>query len=237
MAAAKQKAASSGPAKNASFMSIYAIYRMMDEAYKYNPAFLPLIGALAPQVFAKAGMSVPPQFAAILGQVPTGQPLSPETGEPIGTAMPGAPTVATRNQAQMAARVLPAIPEIRAEIARNAHYLGPIEGRTNMAFLLGRVGSTGDPQKDRQLSELKTNLSMLATAASRFHLNAVKAMDEILALSNAGKDSSEALNGFLDSMSEWAERAQAQEQGHGENGKLPKPPKSKVEDDPLGIRR
>jgi hypothetical protein len=229
MAEAKQS-----PSKSAGFMSVYSIYRMIDMAYKDNPQLLPLVASLAPQVFKSGGMEMPPELSKLIGMVPLDQPLSPETGKPIGLSMPGAPTAGTRTQAQTAARVILGSPEdgvsplegIRKEVNDLAGYLGPTQGRLNVKYLLGKAGSTGDQDKDKKLSKLRTDLTFLGSAAAKFHLNAVRAMEEFESLADAGKDSSAALNGFLDSMSDWAKAAQRQERGYGESGGAPPPPPS-----------
>jgi hypothetical protein len=235
MTAAKQ-----GQAKNASIGAVYGIYRMMEMGYKQNPEILPLVAAMAPEVFKKAGMAVPPQMTAILGKIPLDQPLSPTTGAPIGTSMPGAPTTSTRNQAQTAARALTELPSVRKQVDDLKGYLGPGEGRINVRYLLGKAGSTGDPQKDEKLSELRTHLMFLAGAAAKFHLNSVRAMHDFESIADAGKDSAEALQGFLNTVEEWGTTAEKQQKGFGEAGgsKMSPPPSPSggSKSDPLGIR-
>jgi len=205
-------------AKNASTGAVYAIYRMMEAGYKNNPEILPLVASIAPQVFANAGMKVPPGLAEALGKVPLDQPLSPVTGQPIGTSMPSAPTGGTRTAAQSAIRALPIITELRQQIKDSAQSLGPISGRVSVKYLLGKAGSTGDPQKDKELSSLRTNLALLSTLTAKFHINSVRAMTKIEELADAGKDSSAAIGGFLDEVEKRAKDTQAQESGYGESG-------------------
>jgi hypothetical protein len=200
-------------AKNAGFMNVYAAQRMMQMAYKDNPALLPVI---APKVGQLLGLG--PEETKILSEVPLDQPLSAVTGQPIGTAMPGAPTGATRSSAQMGERVLTEMPRIKQEVAAATGSLGPVQGRTTMAFLLGKVGSTGDPGLDKSLSTLKGDLTFLTSASAKFHINSVRAMEEFDRLISSGKSSEEAIQGTLDSMEQWAKTAAGQQHGAGERG-------------------
>ena len=200
-------------AKNAGFMNVYAAQRMMEMAYKHDPALLPVI---APKVGQLLGLG--PEETQILAQVPLDQPLSAVTGQPIGTAMPGAPTGATRSSAQMGERVLTEMPRIKQEVAAATGSLGPVQGRATMGFLLGKVGSTGDPALDKSLSTLKGDLTFLTSASAKFHINSVRAMEEFDRLISAGKSSEEAIQGTLDSMEQWARTAAGQQHGAGERG-------------------
>lgn len=209
--------------KSASISAVYAIYRMLEMGYKQNPDILPLVAQMAPQVFAQANMQIPPGMAAALGKVPLDQPLSPVTGSPIGTAMPGAPTGTTRTSAQSAARVEPIVTDLRQQIDDLKGYLGPGAGRVNIKYLLGMTGSTGDPDKDKALSGLRTNLELLSTLTAKFHISSVRAMQEIAKLADAGKDSAPALLGFIDQVEKRAKETEEQEQGAGEKKMTPPP--------------
>lgn len=170
-------------------------------------------------VMAQQGMPVPQNFD--ISQVPLDQPLSPATGQPIGTRMPGAPTQSTRAQAQVAARVLQEMPAVRTEVTDAAENLGPAKGRLLIGFLLGTVGSTGDAETDRKLNKLRTDLAFASSASARFHLNSVRAMEQFDKLVSSGKSSPNAIQGFLDSVEEWAKTAKGQELGYGERGAGP----------------
>ena len=192
--------------------------RALDWATKYEPALIPhFLQALGGDVGAGG---LPPGAA----QIPAGMPTD-EQGKPIGTALPGAPTPTTRSQGQMAEKVLDRIPDVRKEIESLKTYLGPGEGRLNVGFLLGKVGSTGDPQKDRALSTLRTDIGLMASAASRFHINSVKAMENMESLANAGKDSAPALQGAIDGIEKWAKDAANQGRGRpvGQNAAPERP--------------
>ena len=216
MTAAKAKP--EGPAKNAGFMSTYAAIRGLQLAYSHNPALLPVLSPILTHLFTSQGIQLPANAQQVLASTPLDQPLSPTTGEPIGTGMPGAPTGATRSQAQVAARVLSEVPTIRQEVSQAADNLGPVKGRTMVRYLLGMAGSTGDPQTDRQLSKVRSDLTFMASGSAKFHINSVRQAELYEKLLDAGKSPAEAIQGTLDSMEDWATKAQAQERGFGEQG-------------------
>jgi hypothetical protein len=227
-ASAKKASGATGTGKLSGF-GAYALYRMAAEGYTHNPELLKAIPA-----FAKAlGVDLPPEISKVLQTVPHDQPLSATTGQPIGTSMPGAPTGATRSQAQTAQRVLTELPRLKSEVNAAASDLGPIQGRRTMAFLLGMVGSTGDPKKDEQLNELRSDLTFAGSASAKFHINSVRAMEQFDKLAQAGKNTAPAIQGFLDSVQSWATTAAKQERGYGETGA--KEPGKKSSADPLGI--
>lgn len=222
-----------GNTSKVSGLALYTISRMMQMGYKDNPAILSAMGE-----FAKAaGMNLQPETIRLLSQIPTDQPLSPTTGAPIGTGMPGAPTGATRNQAQTAQRVLDELPRLQTEVQQATNDLGPVKGRAVMGYLLGTVGSTGDPQKDQQLNQLRTDLTFAGSASAKFHINSVRAMDQFEKLANTGKNTAPAIQGFLNSVKSWATTAAKQERGYGEtpatSGGSSSSPKGG--NDPLGI--
>jgi hypothetical protein len=196
----------------AGIRAAYASVKMLDTAYNENPALLPVAKDMIQTMYKQLGLPLPQHVADLIGQTPAAQPMD-ESGNPIGLRQPGAPTPQTRSQGQMAEKVLDRIPDIRKEVGDLKGYLGPGEGRLNVAFLLGRVGTTGDPQKDQALSGLRTDLTMMATASARFHLNSVRAMEEMERLADAGKDSAPALNGAIDSIEKWAKDAAKQGRG------------------------
>jgi hypothetical protein len=206
------KAKGSAPGKNTGFMSMFAAYRLLNEAYTRNPALLPVIGPMLTSLLKNQGAELPANAAQVLSTMPVDQPLSPETGQPIGTAQPGAPTSGTRSQAQTADRVLTEMPRIQKDVASLGNELGPVMGRWN-EFETGKVGA-GDPRFEK----LRTDMQFIAAAAAKFHLNSVRAVQEFNQLASAGKMTPEVLSGYLDTVNEWAKTAQAQEQGFGEQG-------------------
>lgn len=202
---------------NKTGLGTYAMVRLLDYFQKYNPEGLQMM----PEILKQAGIEVPP--GVNIPAIPPGQPTD-EGGRPLGNAQPGAPTSQTRTMGQMAEKVLPRIPAIRKEIADVAPLLGPAEGRINVQFLLGQVGSTGDPQRDRQLAGLKTDLAMLGSGAARFHINSVQAMEEMLRQVPLGKASPDALNGALDKIEEWARGAANEGRGRPATQNAPASP-------------
>jgi hypothetical protein len=202
---------------NKTGLGTYAMVRLLDYFQKYNPEGLQMM----PQILKQAGIEMPP--GVNIPAIPPGQPTD-ESGKPIGNAQPGAPTSQTRTMGQMAEKVLPRIPAIRKEIEAVKDYLGPAEGRANVEFLLGEVGSTGNPQRDRQLAGLKTDLAMLGSGAARFHINSVQAMEEMLRQVPLGKASPEALNGALDKIEEWAQGAANEGRGRPASQTAPASP-------------
>jgi hypothetical protein len=205
-------------AKNASTMSLFAAEKFMHEAYTHNPGMLKSIGPLIAQSFAQQGFAVPPDLEAALSAVPEDQPLSPTTGNPIGTAMPSAPTGSTRTAAQNAQKFLDEYPRINQEVNMAANHLGPVNGRAVMGFLLGTVGSTGDPRTDQQLGKLRTDLTFVGSNAAKFHINSVEQAKQFDSLIAANKSTAPAIQGFLDSVKNWAETSAKQQRGYGEQG-------------------
>lgn len=206
MAAAK----ASTPGKNTGFMNAFAAYRLLDYATRYNPSLLPTIG---PQL---AKMLGDPSMGSSFSQVPLDQPLSPETGQPIGTAMPGALTASNRTAAQNAEKFLKEYPRISKEVEASTTDLGPVKGRMVMGYLLGTVGSTGNPQADERLSKLRTDLKFVGSNAAKFHINSVKEAENFDNLVAVGKSPAAAIQGMLDAVKGWASTAQNQGRGYGE---------------------
>lgn len=219
-AQAKSKGAGRG-----SIMSPYAAVRMYDTAIRSNPAMLPLAEQFIKNWAAQNGMTLPPGLN--ISEVPAGQPRN-EEGTPIGTMMPGAPTGQTRTAGQFADKALLAIPRIRPEINSLSKEIGPVSGR--MAhFLVGDIGSSGDPQFDEKYSKLRTDITFLTSNAARFHLNSVRAVQEFLKLADAGKASAASLNGFIDGMEEWAKDAKKVGEGNQPENNNP-PAGAKIRD-------
>ena len=226
MATAKAKPAA-GSSAHTSMMSFYAAIKGLQLAYSHNPGLLPVFGPVVEHLFAQMGTPMPAGAAEILSETPHDQPLSATTGKPIGTSMPGAPTGATRSQAQVAQRVLTEIPRIQQEVTDAANSLGPAKGRLLVRYLLGGVGSTGDPAADQSLSKLRSDLMFMGSGSAKFHINSVRQAAAYEKLLDAGKSPAEAIKGTIDSMKEWATSAAAQQKGFGEQGGAP-PPGSKI---------
>ena len=209
-----EKVKGGGRAKNAGFMTMYAAYRFYDEAIKENPNLLPVITPMISSALRQAGIEVGPDFEKAFKELPPNMPMN-EFGQAIGTRMPGSPLAAGRinTSGLFAQRFLSDEGSVREEVAKNAKYLGPAQGRVSVRFLLGAVGSTGDPEADRALSKLRTDLQMVSTNAAAFHVVAVRPIEHFMELADAGKMSPEALYGYLDGIHKWAVTAAKQGTG------------------------
>ena len=183
-------------------MSPYAAVRLADYAYKYDPRLLPFAQGAMQNISQQLGI---PLGSIDISTPPAGQPHD-QAGNAIGLAQPEAPTGATRTAGQFADKALAETPRIRQEIGSMANEIGPLDGR-KARFLVGYIGSSGDPQFDEKYSKLRTDMTFLTSNAARFHLNSVKSVDEFLKLADTGKASAASLNGFIDSMEQWAKTA------------------------------
>ena len=215
MAELKAQVAAEHPhqAANSSFMNVYAAQRFLQMAYNDNPALLPVASKMIGKL-----LNLSPDETSTMAQVPLDQPLSPVTHEPIGRLMPSAPTPGTRVGAQNAEKFLSEYPRITADVNAAANDLGPVQGRAVMGFLLGNVGSTGDPEADRKLSKLRTDLTFVGSNAAKFHINSVRQAEMFDKLAGQNKSTAPAIQGFLDSIKSWAETSANQQRGHGEQG-------------------
>ena len=218
--ASEKKASTPGGGGRVSGFGAYALYRMVAEAYTHNPELLKAVPAFAKSM----GVELPPDIQDVLKGIPIDQPLSPTTGKPIGTGMPGAPTQNTRSTAQMAQRYLDEYPRISADVNAAADNLGPISGRKAIGFMLGAIGSTGGAKADQQLAKLRADLALTGSNVARFHINSVRQAELFDRLIAAGKSPAPAIQGTLDAFRDWATTAAKQERGFGEqdSGKPPK---------------
>lgn len=73
-------------------------------------------------------------------------------------------------RSQFAQQLQPHVQQLRQRIeeADKAGLLGPILGR-GVEFMEGKIGSTGDPEKDRQYAQLRFDLSLMASGMNRVH--------------------------------------------------------------------
>ena len=217
MAEIKAQVAAEHPhqAANSSFMNIYAAQKFLKMAYEDNPALLPVASGMVGKM-----LGLTPEQTKVMGDVPLDQPLSPTTGQPIGSKMPSAPTPSTRTSAQNAEKFLTEYPRITADVNSAADNLGPVKGREVMGFLLGQVGSTGDPAADQKLSKLRTDLTFVGSNAAKFHINSVKQAEMFDRLAGQNKSTAPAIQGFLDSIKSWAQTSANQQRGFGERGNI-----------------
>lgn len=203
-----------GKGKNAGFMTMYAAYRFYESALRENPAILPYISPMITNALTNAGVEVPKGFTEALATMPANMPEN-EFGQKIGLNMPGSPIAkgAINETGLFAGRFLEQEKPIRQAIQDLQQYLGPTAGRVMSGFLLGKVGTTGDPKVDRSLQALKTNLDLVATNAARYHVNSVKSIKDFESLLKTNF-TPEALQGSLDAIHSWAQGAYEQGQGH-----------------------
>lgn len=194
------------------FGPAFLAYHMLNQAYGENPALLPILAPVIAKMFASAGEPMSPNAVTTLATPPVDQPLSPETGAPIGNKMPGAPTGSTRSRAQFAlSGVLQEIPPVQAQIKSLSGELGPVQGRWN-EFMTGKVGADNP-----RLSGLRTSLKNIATAWMRLHANSESAREEfenVLARSKTAGD----LIANLNAIGQQAQNYYHQELGFGERG-------------------
>ena len=215
MAEIKAQVAAEHPhqAANSSFMNIYAAQKFLKTAYEENPALLPVASSMIGKL-----LGLTPEQTKVVGGVPLDQPLSPTTGQPIGRMMPSAPTTSTRTSGQNAEKFLTEYPRITADVNSAAENLGPVKGREVMGFLLGQVGSTGDPSTDQKLAKLRTDLAFVGSNAAKFHINSVRQAELFDKLAGENKSTAPAIQGFLDSIKSWAQTSANQQRGFGEMG-------------------
>lgn len=193
-----------------SMMSPYAAVKLMDYAYLYDPRLLPFAQQTMQALAKQLGMPLPQGLD--ISTPPAGQPRT-DTGVPEGLHQPGAPTEPTRTAGQFADKALLAIPRVRDEVGSLSKNLGPISGR-EAHFLVGDIGSSGNPEFDKQYSKLRTDITFLTSNAARFHLNSVRAVEEFLKLADTGKASAQNLEGFIDAMEGWAKDAKKVGEGN-----------------------
>jgi hypothetical protein len=205
----------------------YAPVRMltslMQMAYKENPALLTAIKPLAERIMSQYGGGA--QSADIMTAVPEGQPQN-DQGASIGTAMPEAPTGATRSRGQFAESVLPSIDNAQAEIKKLGPSLGPMAGRYN-ELATSKIGAYGP-----EFAGLQTTLHNVATAWMRLHANSDAAREDFINQLRAAQ-SPENLAAVLSSIDEQAKHYVAQGKGRtanrpsgGTNPSAKQPPKA-----------
>lgn len=182
----KAETAARATGNHATGMGLYSAIRMIDDAARYNPQLYQLL----PFFLHAAGVNLP--SGVDISQTPAGQPRNAE-GQPIGTAMPEAPTSATRSRGQQAQDLLQYMPSVRQMISQQdqAGNLGPLLGRWNAAE--NKFGG-GDPR----YAGLRAALETLASGVSRAHLNTEAGVREFNDLLDSGKMTAANLNAALD---------------------------------------
>jgi len=185
----------------------------MRTAYTLNPAMIPAAAQMAVQAFGEAGIHLTPRQALSLSGVPEGQPLSPETGNPIGTEMPEAPTAAIRTSAQGAQtlqamikqNILPALLEAQKEGA-----VGIGSGRVQ-DFLLRKIG---DPNS--AAAKLQATLDAVGPMLGRMYgYHSARYAQHFNGFLNT-RMTPDALKGYLTGVLEHAKTAEEAQRGYGE---------------------
>lgn len=112
-----------------------------------------------------------------------------------------------RAQRDSAQQVVSHFAETRTSIeeADKRGLLGPLQGRW-ADFLAGKIGSTGNPENDQLLGDLRTDILLIKSGTTRAHFGArggityIEKMDEVL---NSDKMSKAALLGSLTAAERW----------------------------------
>lgn len=179
MTAAKAKPET--PGKNTGFMTMFAAYRMLHEAYTHNPALLPVVAPMLDNLFKQQGVNLPVNAEQILSGVPQGQPENAQ-GVPIGLSQPESPTGATRSRGQFAESILPAMADAETKIGQLRDKLGPFSGRFNDLYT-SKIGAYGP-----EFSGLQQTLHNIATAWMRLHANSESSRQDFLTSLASAKD-------------------------------------------------
>jgi hypothetical protein len=133
-----------------------------------------------------------------LGNVPGGGPVMPKSST--------MPTSSTRGSAEFASALVPHVQQMRNLIqqADAKGYIGPVAGRVYGDFLAGKVGTTGNPDADALLGNLRTTDSLIKSGMLRTHFGArggQQMYQNFSNMLNSGKQTAAMMNGSLDSMS------------------------------------
>lgn len=136
------------------------------------------------------------------------------------------PTSQTRSSGEFASTILPHIDTLKTLIA-NADakgYIGPMGGRYQ-SFMSGKVGSTGDPQADYLLGQLRSTKDFLASGTMKAHVGARGGgdlLEHFLADMDTGKQSAQVLYGELDALKPFMEGYQQAGRGGLSKIEIPK---------------
>jgi hypothetical protein len=112
---------------------------------------------------------------------------------------------------QLAATVEPHLQALKAEVQQLAPYIGPVMGRLVVEGLAGKVGTTGNPELDRQLGHLISDLKLASSAVGRTHFagrTGLPASQYFESLFNAAQ-TPEKILGILDSVPSYIEGYEA----------------------------
>jgi hypothetical protein len=129
-------------------------------------------------------------------------------------------TAQMQNRADFAKKVESHIPSILnlMDQASAQGLLGPVAGRFN-EFLAGKIGSTGDPNKDELLNQLRTEVSFLKSGMGVVHSGArgaaVQMLNRFDSILDTGKMSEAELRGAIHGYQNWLQ-TYGNEMGTGE---------------------
>jgi hypothetical protein len=199
MAAIKAKHAGEKGAYG-SFGPAFAAYHMLQSAYKENPALLPYVGPILAKMFSGSNMTPQEQaeMAKVFSSTPAGQPHN-AAGQTIGTAMPEAPTGATRSRGQFAQAILPTVQQTEQEIQKlGPQDVGALKGRF-LQLYQGKFGAN-----DPQYAGLNFALHNIGTAWMRLHANSDSARQEFEHLLSTAQSPADLMAGLnsLDSQAQ-----------------------------------
>lgn len=146
-----------------------------------------------------------PLFANGKGEVKTGKTPN---GQPILPKSATQQTAAVRDSAAYAKTILPHIQTVRnlVEQADQKGYIGPAAGRIYGQFLAGKVGSTGNPEADSLLGQLRAEDTLLKSGTLKVHFGSrggQSMYEHFSDILNSGKQSKETLNGALNGVQDF----------------------------------
>lgn len=119
-------------------------------------------------------------------------------------------TQSSKSSAEFAGTLLPHIDEFEGLVhqAAQKNLIGPAAGRLNSQFLAGKIGSTGNPETDELLGQLKSEAMLLASGMTRMHFGArggQQIVDKFSSLTDVNKLSEPLLRGDLKTMRTFAQ--------------------------------
>ena len=128
-----------------------------------------------------------------------------------GLRAKAAPTLtqSSRGSAEFAGSLLPHLDDFESLVHQAAQkgLIGPAAGRLNSAFLAGKVGTTGNPETDELLGQMKSEAMLLASGMTRMHFGSrggQQIVDKFATMTDVNKLSEPILKGDLKTMRAFA---------------------------------